>query len=131
MRILIVEDDYITGQVMMEIASAFGPADVAEDGFKAFELFTKALNEKDTYDVIFLDIMMPDIDGQEVLTKIREIEAGNGIKGLDCTKIIMTTALDDFQNINSAFKNQAEGYIVKPVNTDKFVNSLIKLGLIE
>lgn len=130
MKSLIVEDDYITSQVMQEILLAFGEADLAEDGFKGLELFTTALVENKKYDVIFLDIMMPELDGQEVLAQVRKIEEDYDIYGLDGVKIIMTTALDDFENIKTAFKNQCEGYIVKPIEKDKIVQKISDLGLI-
>ncbi len=131
MKALIVEDDYITSQVMGEIVGEFGRADVAEDGAKGIELFAEAHQDDDPYDVIFLDIMMPEIDGQETLEKIREVEVYNGIKGLDGVKVVMTTALDDFDNIKKAFVNQAEGYVVKPIERDKIVKKLIELGFVE
>jgi two-component system, chemotaxis family, chemotaxis protein CheY len=130
MKILIVEDDFITSQVLQEITSAFGKTDAAEDGFRAFDLFTASLAQNEPYDVIFLDIMMPDMDGQEVLERVREIEAINGIQGLDGVKIIMTTALDDFSNIKKAFNNQCEGYIVKPFDKDKIAKALINAGIL-
>ncbi|NLO18847.1 MAG: response regulator [Ignavibacteria bacterium] len=130
MKSLIIEDDYITSQVMQEILLAFGEADIAEDGFKGLELFTTALVENKKYDVIFLDIMMPELDGQEVLAQVRRIEEDYDIYGLDGVKIIMTTALDDFENIKTAFKNQCEGYIVKPIEKDKIVQKISDLDLI-
>ena len=130
MKSLIIEDDYITSQVMQEILLAFGEADIAEDGFKGLELFTTALVENKKYDVIFLDIMMPELDGQEVLAQVRRIKEDYDIYGLDGVKIIMTTALDDFENIKTAFKNQCEGYIVKPIEKDKIVQKISDLDLI-
>ena len=41
----------------------------------------------------------------------------------------MTTALDDFDNIKTAFRNQAEGYIVKPIDKDKVVKVLEDLKI--
>jgi two-component system chemotaxis response regulator CheY len=131
MKILSVEDDYITSLVLHEILMSFGKCDIAQNGLVAIELFSEALSKKEPYDIIFLDIMMPEMDGQEVLKKIREIEGDNQINGLDSVKVIMTTALDDFENINSAFKHQCEGYIVKPINKDKITQMLIKQGLLE
>lgn len=130
MRSLVVEDDYITSQVMQEILSAFGDCDVAENGDQAIELFTSAQLTGVLYDVIFLDIMMPEKDGQEVLEKIRQIEKMNGIMGLDGVKIVMTTALDDYNNIKKAFANQAEAYLIKPVDKDKVVKVLVDLELL-
>lgn len=130
MRTMVVEDDYITSQVMQEIMLSFGSCDVAEDGMLAIELFQTAHLTGMLYDVVFLDIMMPEMDGQEVLAKIRKIEEMNGVLGLDGVKIIMTTALDDFNNIKSAFVGQAEGYIVKPIDKDKVIKALDNLGLL-
>lgn len=130
MRSLVVEDDYITSQVMQEILNAFGDCDVAENGDQAIELFTSAQLTGVLYDVIFLDIMMPEKDGQEVLEKIRQIEKMNGIMGLDGVKIVMTTALDDYNNIKKAFANQAEAYLIKPVDKDKVVKVLVDLELL-
>ncbi len=130
MKTLIVEDDFITSQVMREILLAFGSADIAEDGKKALELFTASQSAPEKYDIIFLDIMMPEMDGQQVLEEIRKIEAKNNVMGLDSVKIIMTTALDDFDNIKKAFFNQCEGYLVKPVEKNKVIEKLVDMGLI-
>ncbi|MCX6153381.1 MAG: response regulator [Candidatus Kapabacteria bacterium] len=127
MKILIVEDDYITSEVMKEILSSFGECILAEDGEKAVDEFSRALQTGLKFDVIFLDIMMPNMDGIETLNNIREIEKSYGILGLDTVKIIMTTALDDFDNIKSAFHNQCEGYIVKPIEKAKIIEQLQKL----
>jgi two-component system, chemotaxis family, chemotaxis protein CheY len=130
MKTLIVEDDFITSQVMREILLAFGEADIAEDGKKALELFAASQKSKVHYDVIFLDIMMPEMDGQQVLEEIRKIEHDNNLHGLDCVKIVMTTALDDFDNIKKAFFNQCEGYLVKPVEKNKVIEKLVDMGLV-
>lgn len=128
MKTLIVEDDYITSQVMREILREFGEVDIAENGAKAIDMYTTAMDNSNPYDVIFLDIMMPEYDGQEVLARIRQLEYEFGIVGLDGVKVIMTTALDDFENIRTAFKNQCEGYVIKPIEKDKIVNKLKDLG---
>jgi two-component system chemotaxis response regulator CheY len=75
--------------------------------------------------------MMPEMDGQEVLDKIREMEKSHGIMGLDCVKIVMSTALDDFGNIKTSFRHQCDAYIVKPIDKDKIVQALINLQILE
>lgn len=131
MKILIVEDDYITAQIMQEILSGYGNCEIAEDGKVAINKISLQLDNNDPYDIIFLDIMMPELSGQDVLTHIRSIESERGISGLDCAKVIMTTALDDFDNIKLSFVNQAEGYIVKPIDREKIKRTLIDLMVIE
>lgn len=128
---LIVEDDFVTGQVLIEILTDFGECQLAENGIKAVELFTRAMKNNKRYDVVYLDIMMPEISGQEVLSLIRAMEKGCGIEGLDAVKIVMCTALGDYDNVKLAFTNQCEGYIVKPISKEKIESSLRDLKLID
>ncbi len=129
MKTLIVEDDYITSQVMQEIMQTYGECDIAENGKIAIELFQNALEHGEKYDLIFLDIMMPEMDGQDVLALIRQIEEQFELKGLDGVKIIMSTALDDYSNLSKAFGNQCEGYIVKPIEKEKVIKALHSVGM--
>jgi response regulator of citrate/malate metabolism len=64
--------------------------------------------------------MLPEMNGQEVLQKIRAIEKSYGIRELDGVKIIMTTMLSDFDNIKKAVVEQREGYLIKPVTLLQF-----------
>lgn len=130
MRILIVEDDYFTAEVMKEILSEFGEVELAVNGKEGIDKFDYSIKNNEKYDLIFLDIMMPEIDGLQTLKEIRQIEATNNISGLDGIKIIMVTALDDFENIKIAFKNQAEGYVVKPIEKAKIIKALNEHGFI-
>lgn len=131
MKILLAEDDFVTRRLLQTILSGFGDVDAAVNGAEAVEYFKNALNEEKPYDLICLDIMMPEVDGQEALKQIREIEKENGISGLKGAKIIMITALGDFDNIKTAFRGQCEGYIVKPVDKEKLIENLRNLGVIQ
>ena len=130
MKTLVVEDDFITSQVMREIMLSFGTCDIAENGKAAVNVFSEAVTSSEPYELVFLDIMMPEMDGQQVLEKIRELEEAQGLVGLEGAKVIMTTALDDFENIKTAFKNQCEGYIVKPIDKDKILKKLYELSIL-
>jgi len=130
MKTLVIEDDFVTSQVMKEILLSFGECDIAEDGTIGIDCFREALESNDSYDLIFLDIMMPGLTGQEVLKVIRDLETKNGIMGLEQSKIVMSTALDDIKNIKDAFKSQAEGYIVKPIDKDKILKILVDLEML-
>ena len=128
MKILVVEDDFVSGKVMKKMMSSYGEVDIASYGEKGVELFEKALNEKNPYDVVCLDIMMPEMDGYEVLKRIRNLENQRGI--LEGTKVIITSALGDFNNIKAAYREQCEYYLVKPIEKEKLEEVLIKLGMI-
>ncbi len=131
MKVLIVEDEMISRQIIVEYFSQYGECDTAVDGDEAVALFREALESGHKYDLISLDIMLPETDGQTVLKKIREIEAGHKIFGLKGVKVIMTTALNDFNNIKTAFNSQCEGYIVKPIDLDKLTAKIKELKLID
>jgi len=130
-KCLIVEDEFAARRLMQRYLSSYGDCDVAVDGYEAIEAFTQAMEEKETYDLICLDIMMPNLDGYEALTAIRKIESEHGIAGLDCVKVIMATALEGSKNIMKAFRQGCEAYIVKPVEKEKLLAEIEKLGLIE
>lgn len=130
MKILIVEDEYISRQIMQDLLARYGDCDTAVTGAEAVEAFEIALKEGKKYDLVCLDIMLPEMDGQTVLNRIRNIEENFGIRGLQGTKIIMTTALNDFKNINKAFVSQCEAYLVKPIDPIKLKNTIKELGLI-
>jgi two-component system chemotaxis response regulator CheY len=79
-----------------------------------------------------MDVMMPEMDGQEALQRIRDMEKEMGIFGSQEAKVIMTTALDDLSNIIKAFhEGGATSYIVKPILKDSLIGEMRKLGLIE
>ncbi|MEW5948234.1 MAG: response regulator [Thermodesulfobacteriota bacterium] len=131
MRTLIVEDDFIARRILRDILSPYGDCDIAIDGDEAIQAFRLAYEDSKPYDLICMDIMMPDIDGQEALRRIREIEKDAGIRPSEEVKVIMTTALSDPKNVVEAFyKGGATSYIVKPVNKQKFLEEVRNLGLI-
>lgn len=131
MLILIVDDDFTSGLVMQKMLARYGETEVASDGKKAVEIFKQHILKNEPFDLMFLDIMLPEMDGQEVLKIIRDFEVQHSILGSDGVKIIMTTALDDNKNIMSAFRSQCEGYIVKPVSLTKIKSQMRGLGFAE
>ena len=131
MKILIAEDDFIARRILKDILSPYGDCDIVIDGDEAIQAFRLAWEENRPYDLICMDIMMPDVDGQEALKKIREMEKQRGIKVLSEVKVIMVTALGDPKTvIESFYKGGATSYIVKPINKQKLLQEIRNLGLI-
>lgn len=132
LRILIVEDDPVSQRVLQGILSPYGECDISPNGEDAVKSFFRTSLENDSpYDLICMDIMMPEVDGQQALRQIREIEKSMGIKGLECVNIIMVTALDDPKNVITAFKDHgAIGYVTKPITREKLLGEIRILGLI-
>ena len=130
MRVLIAEDDFAGQAVLEGLLSPHGECDIARDGEEAMALFEAALAAGRPYDLVCLDIMMPKLDGKEVLRRVRELEKERGRTGLAGAKILMTTALNDFETIMASFRGQCEGYLVKPISKVKLLAQLRALGLL-
>jgi two-component system, chemotaxis family, chemotaxis protein CheY len=131
MKILIVEDDFTSRVVMQEFLKPYGDCHVAVNGLEAIEAYRQAISQNLPYDLICLDVMMPELGGHGVLTQIRQDEQEAAVPPEKSAKIIMTTALSDPRNIMKAFSEQCEAYLVKPVKREKLVETLRELKLIE
>lgn len=100
-RILVVEDDtHIREMVKRFLESNGYLVDAAADGNTALQLFYD-----EQYNLIILDIMLPGINGQELLKELRKIHD---------TPVLMMTALVDDENQIKAFTNEADDYVIKP-----------------
>lgn len=131
MRILIVEDNYISQEFLRDTMEEWGECKVVESGEAAVEEFGKALSDN-PYSIVFMDIMLPGIDGLQALEQIREKEKLNGIRADKEVKAIITTALDDDAKAARAFiQGQAIAYINKPIRRDMVEEELRKFGLID
>jgi len=130
MKFLIVDDDFTSRKVLQKVLSRYGECDIAVDGPEAIQAQRLALGDGTPYDLICLDIMMPGMDGHDVLRSIREEEERIGVRGFDGVKIVMTSALDDPENIRRAFLAQCEGYLTKPIDREKLLDLLRSLDLI-
>jgi len=129
-RVLIVEDDFTTRKLLQKYLAEYGDCDIAVDGLEAIAAFKQAVADKMPYSLVCLDILMPRMNGHEVLKAFRKIESENGIYGLDGVKIIMTTVLNDSKNIIGAFREGCEAYIVKPLERHKLLQEIAKLNLV-
>lgn len=130
MKILIVDDDFSSRVVLQEMLSPYGECHMAVDGQEAIESFMLAWHDGPRYDLICLDIMMPGLDGQEVLKGIRNMEASEGIMPGNGVKIIMTSALSNKENVLTAFKELCDAYLVKPIVKAKLLGYLRELNLL-
>lgn len=132
MRILVAEDEFTARTLLTGLLSPLGTCDVAVDGQEAIFAVERAIREGRPYDLICLDIVMPGIDGKEALRAIREAERAHGLLvGAGAAAIIMTTAQDGAETIMASFAEQADAYVVKPVEHHKLIEILVELGLVD
>ena len=130
MKTLIVEDDFTSRLLLHEILKAHGPVHIAVNGKEAVVAAHTALSAGEPYDLICLDIMMPEMDGYEALAGIRDTEEARGITSSHGTKIIMTTVLDHAKNVSQAFHGLCDAYLLKPIDKGKLLDQVRAFGLI-
>jgi two-component system chemotaxis response regulator CheY len=130
MRILVVEDDYISRRLLCRYLEPFGTCEEAVNGHEAIDAIRRALAADQYYDLICLDIMMPGMDGQQALVLLREMEVENGRPLGRGAKVIMTSAMEENQYILQALNASADGYVVKPIEKRKFIETLKEVGLV-
>lgn len=131
LKILIVEDDFASSMIINWHLSKHGDCHVAVNGIEAIEAFRNALDEGEPYDLICLDIMMPEMNGHLALEEICRIEAEHGISDFDRVKVIMTTATDEPEDLIKASEEGCKSYIVKPITYEKLMTEMRKLNLIK
>lgn len=129
MRALVVDDDF-TGRLLLQtFLSRFGECEIAVNGKDAVKEFSIARESGRKFDLITMDIIMPEMDGQAAIRAIRGYEESSGIysKGV---KIIMTTALSEVRDVVSAFQGSCDAYLLKPIDMGKLLEALKTLGLV-
>lgn len=110
-RILVVEDESEISSIVMKYIEKSGyECRLAENGFEALELFSSQ-----HFHLIILDVMMPGIDGFEVLARIREISD---------VPIIMLTAKQEEVDRIKGFEEGADDYVVKPFSPRELISRI-------
>lgn len=109
LKILIAEDDFELRQLFSHVLIKNGYAIKGVSNGKEAQ---EALDD-DYYDMIISDIMMPVVDGYELVRRLRE--AGN------MTPVLMITAKDAFDDMRQGFLSGTDDYMVKPVNVNEMV----------
>lgn len=110
-NILIVDDTRVNLEILVEILGDHYEVSIAMNGRTALEMVSNY-----TYDLILLDIMMPEMDGFEVMEKLK----GNPLTA--SIPVIFISALSEVSNKTQAFSMGALDYIVKPFNIDEVLS---------
>ena len=112
MKVLIVDDERAIRNSLKEILVEEGyDVDVAEDGLIALQMV-----DKEKYNVIFCDIKMPNMDGEEVLEKLID-------KGID-SAIVMVSGHGDIETAVRCIKKGAFDFIQKPLDLNRLLITL-------
>lgn len=121
-KVLCVEDEHFISELYARALTKAGyQIDVESDGPAALQ---KA--QTDAYDVILLDLMIPNIDGIEILRRLRDPAQTPHLKA----KIIIITNLEQRDEVREDIEKQADGYIIKAdITPRELANFLDNLAL--
>ncbi len=120
MKMLVVDDEFNNRLLMGRLLEPYGAVDMVIDGREALDAFLLAHAENVPYDLIFMDIMMPNMDGHQAVQAIRKREAELGIVSRHEVKVIMVTALDSPKEaMKSYYHDGCTDYVTKPITKQK------------
>ncbi len=131
LRVLVVEDDFACRLLLQTFLSGYGECHIAVNGKEAVEAFGSAADRGQPYDLICMDIMMPEMDGRETVHRIRAHEEARGILSHYGAKIIMTTTLREMREIIRCFRELCDAYLMKPVDLGALLGKMKSLHLVE
>jgi len=129
MKILIAEDDFASRLLLQKLLAPYGEVHAAVNGKQAVQAFHDAELHGAPYGLVCLAVMMPEMDGRQVLEEIRRSEGARGVPPGKGAKIIMTTALKDGTAELAALRDRCDAYLVKPIEQKKLREQMASFGM--
>ena len=129
MRLLIVDDDAKNRKLLSKVVAEFGECETAEGGQEAISAFKNAWDAWRPFNIIFLDIMMPEMDGREVLHQIRHLEKEKKVAEQHQVKIIMVSGMSEKETVIKCLQEGCDEFIVKPIEIKLVIEKMQHLGV--
>lgn len=131
MRVLVVDDDPASRHVLAAHLKGLAECVLCGSGAEAVSAVAQAIVEGQSFDVVFLDIIMPHMDGHETLAQIRDTEDTACLPPQSRARAVMVTSMDDETNtLNALFDGQVAAYLIKPASRSELLDKLTLLGLL-
>lgn len=132
MRALIVDDDFYSRVVLHDMLRPVAECHIAVNGEEAVGAFKKALEDERPYDLVCMDLVMPEMDGQQALQEMRALEDERGIDGVDRSVVFVVSMVEDNRETNEAFfLGGADSFLVKPIAAERLMAELREHGLLD
>jgi len=130
MRALIVDDDFYSRVMLHDMLRGVFECHIAVNGEEAVCAFQRALDDGRPYDLVCLDLLMPEMDGQEALQEMRGSEREKGVGAEARSRIVVISMVDDNRETNEAFfLGEADSFLVKPISRERLLEEVRSLGL--
>jgi two-component system chemotaxis response regulator CheY len=124
LRVLLVEDDFACRLLLQTFLSRYGECHIAVNGREAVEVVTEAMAAGQCYDLICMDIMMPEMDGREAVRRIRALEESRGTRSTAGARIFMTTTVEEAKEVILCFKEHCDAYLIKPLDLGQLLSEM-------
>ena len=121
-RILIVDDNFANRQLITDILVDYAMCDIALNGQEAVAAYDLSVSSDNPYDMILLDISMPEMSGIDFLKYLRGKEEEKGVKFGKGTPVIMVTAFK--KQIFESYNNGCDDFISKPIDPDVLMEKI-------
>jgi two-component system chemotaxis response regulator CheY len=128
---LVAEDDLTSRVLLQGLLSRYGECHVAVTGKEAVEAFRAARQAGEGYDLICMDIRMPEMDGTEAVHQIRAIEESEHVYSSAAVRIFMTTGVHEIKSITASYQALADAYLFKPIQGEDLIDNLRSFGLVD
>jgi two-component system chemotaxis response regulator CheY len=129
-RSLVVDDDIVARMILVDLLRPFGPVDQAVHAIEATAAVDAAQASGLPYRLICVDIGLPTIDGCALVRQIRQGEQTRQVWGSAASRILVVSARNDSQTVLTAFRNGADGFLVKPWDAERMHAKLIELRVV-
>jgi PAS domain S-box-containing protein len=126
LSILVAEDNEINALLMRSLLGRLGHhAVITTDGEEALESWLSATSAGSPYDLVLMDIQMPQLNGIDATKRIRQLEAGQSGRR---TPILALTANTLVEDRYACFEAGMDGFLIKPLDRDKLAEALAGLA---
>ena len=129
MKVLVVDNDPGVRKLIEELPVEFTELQALRSGDAAVRGARNALKRQDPFDLITIDIDLPDMDGRQVILEIRKMEREWSVPKERRTFIIVLTAKADEKSVKTSLAAGSNAFIIKPFKTDIIVRTLAKSRL--